>query len=115
MLDNPPDFFDVIVIYEFAHDGTDDVLADKLGWAESFSQRDFKNLIFIAQCKLNRLRNLMGLLDHCCKALVFCVTQDHAALVHGLIITVKTRLPGRAGFNAKEGLHASDTNAMETG
>lgn len=77
-------------IDEYVYDGSDDVLAGEIEDGEAFTENDFNTRIIIAERELSRVKEFMGQIDQRQKTLVFCATQDHAALVRDLINQVKT-------------------------
>lgn len=77
-------------IDEYVYDGSDDVIAGAVVDGETFTERDFNTRIVIPERELSRVREFMGQIDQRQKTLVFCATQDHAALVRDLINQVKT-------------------------
>lgn len=77
-------------IDEYVYDGSDELVSGTVETGESFSERDFNTRIIIAERELSRVREFMGQMDQRQKTLVFCATQDHAALVRDLINQVKT-------------------------
>ncbi|MEH6674313.1 MAG: DEAD/DEAH box helicase family protein [Sulfitobacter sp.] len=76
-------------IDEYVYDGTDDVVAGDVEAGETFAEGDFNTRIIIKERELSRVKEFMGQIDQRQKALVFCATQDHAALVRDLINQVK--------------------------
>ena len=76
-------------IDEYVYDGTDDVVAGEVEKGEGFTESDFNTRIVIQERELSRVREFMGQMDQRQKTLVFCATQDHAALVRDLINQVK--------------------------
>ncbi|MCA1777559.1 MAG: DEAD/DEAH box helicase family protein, partial [Loktanella sp.] len=77
-------------IDEYVYDGTDDVLAGEVEVGDTFGEGDFNTRVIIEERELSRVREFMGQIDQRHKTLVFCATQDHAALVRDLINQVKT-------------------------
>ncbi|MEQ8340272.1 MAG: DEAD/DEAH box helicase family protein [Marinovum algicola] len=76
-------------IDEYVYDGSDELVAGDVEAGESFSEGDFNTRIIIEERELSRVQEFMGQLDQRQKTLVFCATQDHAALVRDLINQVK--------------------------
>jgi len=76
-------------IDEYVYDGTDNVLAGEVEEGETFSESDFNTRVIIEERELARVREFMGQINQRHKTLVFCATQDHAALVRDLINQVK--------------------------
>ncbi len=77
-------------IDEYVYDGTDDTLAGEVEVGDAFKEGDFNTRIIIEERELSRVKEFMGSIDQRQKTLVFCATQDHAALVRDLINQVKT-------------------------
>lgn len=76
-------------IDEYVYDGSDDVIAGELEAGETFTEGDFNTRIIIQERELSRVKEFMGKMDQRQKTLVFCATQDHAALIRDLINQVK--------------------------
>ncbi|WP_420723939.1 EcoAI/FtnUII family type I restriction enzme subunit R [Hwanghaeella sp. LZ110] len=76
-------------IDEYVYDGTDDVIAGDINVGDSFTEDDFNTRIIIEDRELSRVKEFMSQMDQRQKTLVFCATQDHAALVRDLINQVK--------------------------
>ena len=79
----------VSTIDEYVYDGTDDVVTGEIEAGASFSEGDFNTRIIIKEREVSRVREFMSQIDQRQKTLVFCATQDHAALVRDLINQVK--------------------------
>ncbi|MCO5161277.1 MAG: DEAD/DEAH box helicase family protein [Mesorhizobium sp.] len=77
-------------IDEYVYDGSDDLIAGTIQDGETFGERDFNTRIVIRERELSRVKEFMAQMDQRQKTLVFCATQDHAALVRDLINQVKT-------------------------
>lgn len=77
-------------IDEYVYDGSDEVVAGAIEPGQGFSEPDFNTRIVIPERELSRVREFMGQMDQRHKTLVFCATQDHAALVRNLINQVKS-------------------------
>jgi type I restriction enzyme, R subunit len=77
-------------IDEYVYDGTDTVVTGEVEDGETFTEGDFNTRIIIPDRELARVREFMGQIDQRQKTLVFCATQNHAALVRDLINQVKT-------------------------
>lgn len=77
-------------IDEYVYDPNDEVIAGEVEVGDSFTEADFNNRIIIESRELSRVREFMSQIDQRQKTLVFCATQDHAALVRDLINQVKT-------------------------
>lgn len=76
-------------IDEYIYDGTDDVIAGDLEAGDIFTESDFNKRIVIEERELSRVKEFMRQMDQRQKTLVFCATQDHAALVRDQINQVK--------------------------
>ncbi|MEQ8441743.1 MAG: DEAD/DEAH box helicase family protein [Alphaproteobacteria bacterium] len=76
-------------IDEYVYDGSDELIAGEIQDGETFSERDFNTRIVIPERELSRVKEFMRQMDQRQKTLVFCATQDHAALVRDLINQVK--------------------------
>ncbi|SFL57307.1 EcoAI/FtnUII family type I restriction enzme subunit R [Shimia aestuarii] len=76
-------------IDEYVYDGSDLLVAGEIEDGETFTEGDFNTRIVIPERELSRVREFMGQIDQRQKTLVFCATQDHAALVRDLINQVK--------------------------
>jgi type I restriction enzyme R subunit len=76
-------------IDEYVYDGSDDLVAGEVEIGEAFKEQDFNTRVVIQERELSRVKEFMGKIDQRQKTLVFCATQDHAALVRDLINQVK--------------------------
>ncbi|GMG84961.1 DEAD/DEAH box helicase family protein [Paralimibaculum aggregatum] len=76
-------------IDEYVYDGSDELVAGEVEDGDSFGEGDFNTRIIIEERELSRVREFMSQIDQRQKTLVFCATQDHAALVRDLINQVK--------------------------
>ena len=76
-------------IDEYVYVPEDDVIQGEVDVGERFTEEDFNTKIIIQERELSRVREFMGQTDQRQKTLVFCATQDHAALVRDLINQVK--------------------------
>lgn len=76
-------------IDEYVYDGSDDVVAGDIEVGETFTESDFNTRIVAPERELSRVQEFMIQIDQRQKTLVFCATQDHAALVRDLINQVK--------------------------
>ncbi|WFE74240.1 EcoAI/FtnUII family type I restriction enzme subunit R [Roseinatronobacter sp. S2] len=76
-------------IDDYVFDGSDTLIEGEVEDGESFTESDFNTRIIIDERELSRVREFMGQIDQRHKTLVFCATQDHAALVRDLINQVK--------------------------
>ncbi|MCF7976994.1 MAG: DEAD/DEAH box helicase family protein [Chromatiaceae bacterium] len=68
----------------------DEVLAGEVQVGDVFEEDDFNSRVIIPERELSRVQEFMDRIDQRQKTLVFCATQDHAALVRDLINQVKT-------------------------
>jgi type I restriction enzyme, R subunit len=80
----------VSTIDEYVYHPEDEVISGEVEIGDSFDEGDFNNRIIIADRELARVREFMSQIDQRQKTLVFCATQEHAALVRDLINLVKT-------------------------
>lgn len=76
-------------IDEYVYDGSDQLVAGEVEEGEAFSEGEFNTRIIIEERELSRVKEFMSQIDQRQKTLVFCATQDHAALVRDLINQVK--------------------------
>ncbi|MCR9271851.1 MULTISPECIES: EcoAI/FtnUII family type I restriction enzme subunit R [Mameliella] len=76
-------------IDEYVYDPEDDVLAGEVEEGKTYTEDDFNNRIIIEERELSRVKEFMSQMDQRQKTLVFCATQDHAALIRDLINKVK--------------------------
>lgn len=76
-------------IDEYVYDGSDEVVSGEIEEGRVYGEGDFNKRIIIEERELSRVREFMGQIDQRQKTLVFCATQDHAALVRDLINQVK--------------------------
>jgi type I restriction enzyme R subunit len=76
-------------IDEYVYDGSDELVAGQIKEGESFTESDFNTRIIIPARELSRVKEFMSQVDQRQKTLIFCATQDHAALVRDLINQVK--------------------------
>ena len=72
-------------IDEYVYVPEDDVIRGEVEAGERFTEEDFNRKIVIRERELSRVREFLGQTDQSQKTLVFCHTQDHAALVRDLI------------------------------
>jgi type I restriction enzyme, R subunit len=77
-------------IDDYVYDGSDVLIEGDVKEGDTFTEGDFNTRIIIEERELSRVREFMGQIDQRHKTLVFCATQDHAALVRDLINQVKT-------------------------
>nr|WP_305970079.1 MULTISPECIES: DEAD/DEAH box helicase family protein [unclassified Mameliella] len=76
-------------IDEYVWDGSDELIEGEIEEGEEFSESDFNTRVIIKERELSRVQEFMSQIDQREKTLVFCATQDHAALVRDLINQVK--------------------------
>ena len=76
-------------IDEYVYDGSDQLVVGEIEEGEKFTEGDFNTRIIIEERELSRVQEFMSQIDQRQKTLVFCATQDHAALVRDLINQVK--------------------------
>lgn len=76
-------------IDEYVYDGSDQLVAGDIEPGDTFTEGDFNTRIIIEERELSRVKEFMSQIDQRQKTLVFCATQDHAALVRDLINQVK--------------------------
>ncbi len=73
----------------YVYNPEDELVVGDVEVGETFTEGDFNTRIIIKERELSRVKEFMGLIDQRQKTLVFCATQDHAALVRDLINQVK--------------------------
>ncbi len=76
-------------IDEYVYDGSDQLMVGNIEEGDKFTEGDFNTRIIIEERELSRVKEFMSQIDQRQKTLVFCATQDHAALVRDLINQVK--------------------------
>ena len=76
-------------IDSYVYNPEDELVAGDVEVGENFTEGDFNTRIIIEQRELSRVKEFMGKIDQRQKTLVFCATQDHAALIRDLINQVK--------------------------
>jgi len=79
----------VSTIDEYVYDGTDNLVAGEAEIGTRFSESDFNTRIVIEKRELSRVKEFMRQTDQRQKTLIFCATQDHAAMVRDLVNQVK--------------------------
>lgn len=79
----------VSTIDEYVYDGADELVSGEAEIGETFRESDFNTRIIIPDRELSRVKEFMSQIDQRQKSIVFCATQDHAALVRDLINQVK--------------------------
>ncbi|MFG6598766.1 MULTISPECIES: EcoAI/FtnUII family type I restriction enzme subunit R [unclassified Sulfitobacter] len=76
-------------IDEYVYDGSDRLVVGDIEEGDTFTESDFNTRIVIEERELSRVKEFMSQIDQRQKTLVFCATQDHAALVRDLINQAK--------------------------
>jgi type I restriction enzyme, R subunit len=76
-------------IDEYVYDPDDKVVAGEVVKGDDFKEEDFNRKIIIPERELSRVKEFMGQLDQSQKTIVFCATQNHAALVRDFVNQVK--------------------------
>ena len=76
-------------IDEYVYDPADEVLQGEVEEGRTYTEADFNRIIQIPERELARVKEFMSEVDQRQKALVFCATQEHAALIRDLINKVK--------------------------
>ena len=76
-------------IDEYVYVPDDDVIQGEVEAGERFTEEDFNTKIIIEERERSRVREFLSQTDQRQKTLVFCATQNHAALVRDLINRVK--------------------------
>ena len=76
-------------IDDYVYAPEDDVIQGEVEAGRRFTEQDFNRTIEIEERELSRVREFMGQTDRSQKTIVFCATQDHAALVRDLVNQVK--------------------------
>ncbi|MEO9781632.1 MAG: DEAD/DEAH box helicase family protein [Sedimentitalea sp.] len=79
----------VSTIDEYVYDGVDELVAGEAEVGETFTEGDFNTRIIIEDRELSRVREFLDQIDQRQKTIIFCATQDHAALVRDLINQAK--------------------------
>lgn len=77
-------------IDEYVYHPEDEVIAGEVNIGDGFREDDFNTRIIIEERELSRVKEFMSQIDQRQKTLVFCASQEHAALVRDLINQVKT-------------------------
>ncbi|NRB17995.1 MAG: DEAD/DEAH box helicase family protein [Rhodobacteraceae bacterium] len=72
-------------IDEYVWNPEDEVIQGEVEIGDSFTESDFNAMIVIEERERSRVQEFMADVDQRQKTLVFCATQDHAALVRDLI------------------------------
>lgn len=76
-------------IDEYVYTGDDEVIKGEVDVGDKFIERDFNTRVIIPERELSRVEEFMGQINPRQKTIVFCATQDHAALVRDLINEIK--------------------------
>ncbi len=76
-------------IDEYVYVSDDDVVQGEVDEGDYFAEDDFNRRIIIEERELSRVREFMCQTDQSQKTLVFCATQDHAALIRDMINQTK--------------------------
>lgn len=79
----------VSTIDEYVFDGTDELVAGEIEVGETVKEAAFNTRVIMEARELSRVQEFMGQIDQREKSIVFCATQEHAALVRDLINQVK--------------------------
>ena len=77
-------------IDDYTHTPDDAVVAGEVVAGKRYVEGDFNRIIIIPEREAYRVKLLLGMIDQREKTLVFCATQDHAAMVRDLINQHKT-------------------------
>ena len=77
-------------IDEYTYTGDDKVQQGDVQDGEIFEEKDFNRYIIVPERELSRVKEFMNEMNQNEKTLVFCATQEHAAMVRDLINDVKT-------------------------
>ena len=77
-------------IDEYVYTGDDKVQQGEVEIGDIFEEGDFNRRIIIPERELSRVKEFMNEMNQDEKTLVFCATQNHAAMVRDLINQVKT-------------------------
>ena len=76
-------------IDEYVFTGDDEVVQGEVKPGQGFREPDFNRTIIIPERERSRVEEFMGQINPLQKTIVFCATQDHAAVVRDLINEVK--------------------------
>ena len=76
-------------IDEYVYVPEDDVIQGEAEAGQRFVEEDFNRKIVIPEREESRVREFMGRTDQSQKTLIFCATQEHAALVRDIVNRVK--------------------------
>lgn len=76
-------------IDEYVYTGEDEVVQGEIEVGQGFREPDFNRTIIIPERERSRVEEFMGQINPLQKTIVFCATQDHAAVVRDLINEIK--------------------------
>ena len=76
-------------IDDYVYDPNDKVITGEVEVGDEFAEDDFNRTIIISEREHSRVKEFMDQLDQTQKTIVFCATQEHAALVRDFINQVK--------------------------
>lgn len=76
-------------IDEYVYTGEDEVVQGEVEIGQGFGETDFNTRLIIPEREMSRVKEFMAQINPRHKTLVFCATQDHAALVRDLINEIK--------------------------
>jgi type I restriction enzyme R subunit len=76
-------------IDEYVYTGEDEVVQGEVELGQGFREEDFNRRLVIPEREMSRVQEFMAQINPLQKTLVFCATQDHAALVRDLINEIK--------------------------
>ena len=76
-------------IDEYVYTGDDDLVQGEVEVGQAFHENDFNTRLIISEREKSRVEEFMAQIDPRQKTLVFCATQDHAALVRDIINEIK--------------------------
>ena len=76
-------------IDEYVYTGEDEVVQGEIEEGEVVTERAFNTRVIIEEREMSRIKEFMGQINPLQKTIVFCATQDHAALVRDLINEIK--------------------------
>jgi type I restriction enzyme, R subunit len=76
-------------IDEYVYTGDDPVVKGEIEVGQGFKERDFNRTIIIPERERSRVEEFMRQINPRQKTIVFCATQDHAAVVRDLINEMK--------------------------
>jgi type I restriction enzyme R subunit len=77
-------------IDDYTYTPDDAVVEGEVVPGKRYTESDFNRVIVIREREAYRVKTFMGLIDQREKTLVFCTTQEHAAMVRDLINQTKT-------------------------